>query len=64
MHMFMSKRFIYNLIYLWFIVAQEPCILYCMAETSSYVFTIKHTATDGMKCRGDKDICVEGTCQV
>lgn len=43
--------------------AQEPCILYCLAETSSYVFTIKHTATDGMKCRGDRDICVDGTCQ-
>lgn len=62
--MLMSKRSINNVVYFSFIVAQEPCILYCLAETSSYVFTIKHTATDGMKCRGDKDICVDGTCQV
>ena len=54
----------YDILYFWLFSAQEPCILYCLAETSSYVFTIKHTATNGMKCRGNKDICVEGTCQV
>ena len=42
----------------------EPCKLYCVADTSNYVFTIKHTATDGMKCGADdNNICVQGECQ-
>ena len=45
--------------------ANEPCKLHCVADTPSYVFTIKHTATDGMACGEDEDnICVEGTCRV
>lgn len=42
----------------------EPCKLHCVADTPSYVFTIKHTATNGMPC-GDEDntICVDGTCR-
>ncbi|WAR11678.1 ATS18-like protein [Mya arenaria] len=42
----------------------EPCKLYCVADTSNYVFTIKHTATDGMKCASDDEqICVHGECR-
>lgn len=43
----------------------EPCKLHCIADTPDYVFTIKHTATDGMDCGiHDKKICVEGKCRV
>lgn len=42
----------------------EPCKLHCVADTPSYVFTIKHTATDGMSCgEDDNNICVDGTCR-
>ncbi|XP_060604229.1 A disintegrin and metalloproteinase with thrombospondin motifs 18-like isoform X2 [Ruditapes philippinarum] len=42
----------------------EPCKLHCIADTPDYVFTIKHTATDGMECGIDKKkICVQGECQ-
>ena len=48
-----------------FFPANEPCKLHCVADTPSYVFTIKHTATDGMTCGEDgDDICVDGTCRV
>ncbi|KAH3773199.1 hypothetical protein DPMN_174556, partial [Dreissena polymorpha] len=41
----------------------EPCKLFCVADTSNYVFTIKHTATDGMQCGAeDNKICVQGEC--
>ncbi|KAK3086103.1 hypothetical protein FSP39_013590 [Pinctada imbricata] len=43
--------------------AKEPCKLYCIAETYNYVFTIKHTATDGMKCDNDNSMCVDGVCK-
>ncbi|XP_045191522.2 A disintegrin and metalloproteinase with thrombospondin motifs 18-like isoform X2 [Mercenaria mercenaria] len=42
----------------------EPCKLHCIADTPDYVFTIKHTATDGMDCGIDeKKICVQGDCR-
>ncbi|XP_041376065.1 A disintegrin and metalloproteinase with thrombospondin motifs 16-like isoform X2 [Gigantopelta aegis] len=42
---------------------REPCRLYCVADTFSYVFTIKHMADDGTKCNKNGGICVDETCQ-
>ncbi|XP_021354644.1 A disintegrin and metalloproteinase with thrombospondin motifs 18-like [Mizuhopecten yessoensis] len=42
---------------------REPCKLHCIAETFNYVFTITHTAVNGMKCQDHQSICVEGTCK-
>lgn len=42
---------------------REPCQLHCVAETYNYVFTIKHTAIDGMKCNSG-GVCVDGVCTV
>lgn len=42
----------------------EPCILHCYAETYSYVFNIKHTAVDGMKCMDKNNLCINGVCKV
>ncbi|CAC5398721.1 A disintegrin and metalloproteinase with thrombospondin motifs 5,A disintegrin and metalloproteinase with thrombospondin motifs 18,A disintegrin and metalloproteinase with thrombospondin motifs 16 [Mytilus coruscus] len=41
----------------------EPCILHCYAETYSYVFNIKHTAVDGMKCMDKNNLCINGVCK-
>ncbi|KAL4234324.1 metalloendopeptidase [Mactra antiquata] len=41
----------------------EPCKLACIADTTKYVFTIKHTATDGMECGiNENKVCVQGDC--
>ncbi|OPL21270.1 hypothetical protein AM593_08372, partial [Mytilus galloprovincialis] len=42
----------------------EPCVLHCNAETYSYVFNIKHTAVDGMKCMDKNNLCINGVCKV
>ena len=48
-----------------FVSVNEPCKLHCVADTPSYVFTIKHTATNGMSCSEEENnICVDGTCRV
>lgn len=41
----------------------EPCKLHCKAETYSYVFNIKHTAIDGMKCIDTNNLCIDGICK-
>ncbi|XP_046367017.1 A disintegrin and metalloproteinase with thrombospondin motifs 16-like isoform X2 [Haliotis rufescens] len=42
--------------------AQDPCKLYCVAETLNFVFTVKHLAIDGTSCNND-NICVTGACK-
>ncbi|XP_067651934.1 A disintegrin and metalloproteinase with thrombospondin motifs 16-like isoform X2 [Haliotis asinina] len=42
--------------------AQDPCKLYCVAETQNFVFTVKHLAIDGTSCNHD-NICVTGACK-
>jgi hypothetical protein len=45
---------------------------YCCFEFQSlskvfnneHVFTIKHTATDGMKCMDQNNLCLDGICKV